>query len=84
MTIASVWHVSREAKASPRTDRTSFQEITMLRWAVVFAVIAIVAGLLGFTGVAAGAATIAKALFFIFLVLFLVAIIAGSSLFRRP
>jgi uncharacterized membrane protein YtjA (UPF0391 family) len=46
------------------------QEISMLKWAIVFAVIALIAGALGFTGVAAGAAGIAKILFVVFLVLF--------------
>lgn len=53
----------------------------MLHYAVVFFVIALVAALLGFTGIAAGAVEIAKVLFFIFLVLFLVSLIAG--LMRR-
>ena len=46
------------------------QENSMLKWAIIFAVIALVAGVLGFTGVAAGAAGIAKILFVVFLVLF--------------
>jgi uncharacterized membrane protein YtjA (UPF0391 family) len=53
----------------------------MLHYAVVFFVIALVAALLGFTGIAAGAVEIAKMLFFVFLVLFLVSLIAG--LMRR-
>ena len=54
----------------------------MLYWAAVFFVIALVAALFGFTGIAVAAAEIAKTLFFIFLVLFIIAAIAG--LFRRP
>ncbi|MNT13153.1 hypothetical protein D3C72_1481120 [compost metagenome] len=42
---------------------------TMLKYAIIFAVISLVAGLLGFGGVAAGAAGIAKLLFGLFLVL---------------
>jgi len=53
----------------------------MLHYAAVFFVIALVAALLGFTGIAAGAVEIAKILFFIFVVLFLVSLIAG--LMRR-
>ena len=53
----------------------------MLHYAVVFFVIALVAALLGFTGIAAGAIEIARMLFFVFLVLFLVSLIAG--LMRR-
>ncbi len=55
----------------------------MLRWALVFLVVALIAGALGFTGVAGAAIGIAKALFFIFLVLFVAALIFGSALFRR-
>ena len=40
-------------------------------------VIALVAALFGFTGIAVAAASIAKVLFFIFLVLFLVALVMG-------
>jgi uncharacterized membrane protein YtjA (UPF0391 family) len=55
----------------------------MLRWAVIFLVIALVAGLLGFTGVAGASIAIAKTLFFIFLVVFLVLMIAGFTVGRR-
>ena len=55
----------------------------MLKWALVFLVVALIAGALGFTGVAGAAIGIAKALFFIFLVLFVAALIFGSALFRR-
>ena len=53
----------------------------MLYWAVVFLVVALIAGLLGFTGVYVAAAGIAKILFFVFLVLFIVSLLAGG--FRR-
>lgn len=49
---------------------------TMLYYALVFLVIAIMAGLLGFGAIAFAAAGIAKILFFIFVVLFLVSLIA--------
>lgn len=49
----------------------------MLRWAVTFFVIAIIAALFGFTGIAVAAAGIAKILFFVFLVLFAIALVAG-------
>ncbi len=45
----------------------------MLYWAFVFLVVALVAGLLGFGGVASTAASIAQALFFVFLIVFVVA-----------
>lgn len=53
----------------------------MLRYAAIFFVIALVAAVFGFGGIAAGAVEIAKILFFIFIVLFVVALIAG--LLRR-
>ena len=55
----------------------------MLRWAVVFLVIGLVAALLGFTGVAGASIAIAKTLFFVFMVIFLVLLIAGLTVGRR-
>jgi uncharacterized membrane protein YtjA (UPF0391 family) len=53
----------------------------MLRYALIFFIVALVAALFGFTGIAAGAVEIARVLFFIFLVLFIVSLVAG--LIRR-
>jgi uncharacterized membrane protein YtjA (UPF0391 family) len=57
----------------------------MLKWALIFLVISLVAGALGFTGIARGAATIAKILFGIFLAIFVVllllGLLAGETLF---
>ena len=53
----------------------------MLHYALVFFVVAIIAALFGFGGIAAGATEIAKVLFFIFVVLFIVSLVAG--LIRR-
>jgi uncharacterized membrane protein YtjA (UPF0391 family) len=57
----------------------------MLKWALIFLVISLIAGALGFSGVARGAATIAKILFGIFLAIFIVllllALLAGEALF---
>jgi uncharacterized membrane protein YtjA (UPF0391 family) len=53
----------------------------MLRWAFAFFIIALIAAVFGFGGIALAAAGIAKILFFIFLVLFLVALVSG--LMRR-
>jgi uncharacterized membrane protein YtjA (UPF0391 family) len=55
----------------------------MLRWSVIFFIIAIIAALFGFGGIAEGAAEIAKVLFFIFLVLFVITILFGASLFKK-
>ncbi|MFZ0581354.1 MAG: DUF1328 family protein [Candidatus Acidiferrales bacterium] len=53
----------------------------MLQWALAFFIIALIAAVLGFGGIAVAAAGIAKILFFVFLVLFLVALVSG--LMRR-
>jgi uncharacterized membrane protein YtjA (UPF0391 family) len=55
----------------------------MLYWALVFFIIAVVAGLLGFGGISVAAAGIAQLLFYIFVVIFLVARIAGLIGGRR-
>ena len=49
----------------------------MLRWAIGFLIVAIIAAIFGFGGIAAASAGIAKTLFFIFIVLFLVALFSG-------
>jgi uncharacterized membrane protein YtjA (UPF0391 family) len=47
----------------------------MLRWAIVFLVLALIAGLLGFNLIAGMSFDIARILFFVFIVLFVVALI---------
>lgn len=47
----------------------------MLYYALVFLVVAIIAGLLGFGFIAFAAVGIAKALFFIFLIMFIISIL---------
>jgi len=49
----------------------------MLRWAILFLIVALVAALLGFTSIAGTAFWLAKVLFFVFLVLFVLALIFG-------
>jgi uncharacterized membrane protein YtjA (UPF0391 family) len=63
--------------SSFQREKISAKEETMLRWAVAFFIIALVAAIFGFGGIAVAAAGIAKILFFIFLVLFLVALLSG-------
>ena len=70
-----------EMAASPAVMGGKLKEIIMLYYAALFFVIALVAALFGFGGIAAGAVEIAKILFFVFLVLFVVSLIAG--LMRR-
>jgi uncharacterized membrane protein YtjA (UPF0391 family) len=55
----------------------------MLRWALLFLVIGLMAGLLGFTSLAGASFAIAKVLFFIFMLVFLVLLVAGLSIGSR-
>ncbi len=55
----------------------------MLRWAFIFLVVGLIAALLGFTNVAGASIEIAKILFFIFMVIFLVLLVAGITVGRR-
>jgi uncharacterized membrane protein YtjA (UPF0391 family) len=57
-------------------------EMTILKWALIFLVVSIVAGLLGFSGVSIVSADIARTLFYIFVVIFLVLLILGLTVFR--
>jgi len=49
----------------------------LVKLAVVFLAVALVAALFGFTGLSATAIGVAKALFFVFVALFIVALIVG-------
>jgi uncharacterized membrane protein YtjA (UPF0391 family) len=62
--------------------REASREATMLKWAIIFALISVVAGVLGFTGVAAGAAAIAKVFFFIFLALCVIFLLLGLTVYK--
>jgi len=53
----------------------------MLRWTLIFLIIAIIAAIFGFGSAALGAASLAKILFYVFLGLFLLSLVAGG--FRR-
>jgi len=50
----------------------------MLGLTILFFILAVAAAVFGFTGIAAGFAAIAKLLFFVFLVLFVVSMIARA------
>ncbi|MET0661207.1 MAG: DUF1328 domain-containing protein [Steroidobacteraceae bacterium] len=56
----------------------------MLSWALTFFVVAIIAAVLGFSSIAGAMAGIAKILFFLFLVLTVVALVAGAVRGRVP
>lgn len=47
----------------------------MIRWVLLFLAISIIAGLLGFTGLQHAAAQVAKIIFFVFLGLFVIALL---------
>jgi uncharacterized membrane protein YtjA (UPF0391 family) len=49
----------------------------MLRWALIFLVVALVAGLLGFWALEGLAMWIAKVLFIVFLIFFVISLVAG-------
>ncbi len=56
----------------------------MLGWALTFLVVALVAAALGFGGIAGTSAGIAQILFFVFIALFIVAMIARALRGRPP
>jgi uncharacterized membrane protein YtjA (UPF0391 family) len=56
----------------------------MLRWSLILFILALVAAVFGFGGIALGLVGIAKALFLIFLILFIVSAIAGALRGRVP
>jgi uncharacterized membrane protein YtjA (UPF0391 family) len=69
-------------KAAPRGPKAGAVTMTLLRWALLFFLISIVAGLLGFTGISEATADIARFLFYVFVVIFLVLLILGLTIFR--
>jgi uncharacterized membrane protein YtjA (UPF0391 family) len=58
--------------------------MTMLGWAVTFLIIALIAALLGFGGIAGVAIEAAKLVFFVAVVLSLIAAVVGLMRGRRP
>ncbi|SPF79561.1 DUF1328 domain-containing protein [Pseudoprimorskyibacter insulae] len=56
----------------------------MLGWAVTFLIVALIAALFGFGGIASASAGIAQVLFFLFLILFVIAAVAGAVRGRSP
>jgi len=51
----------------------------MLNWALIFFIVAVIAAIFGFSGVAIATAGAAKMLFFLFLILFVVSLVAGIT-----
>jgi uncharacterized membrane protein YtjA (UPF0391 family) len=56
----------------------------MLRWALAFLILAVVAAFFGFGGIAATSIGIAKLLFYVFIVIFAITLIAGLLGGQRP
>jgi len=56
----------------------------LLKWAFVFLVVALIAAAFGFGGIAATAAGIAKVLFYIFLAIFAILLVAGLLTRHSP
>jgi uncharacterized membrane protein YtjA (UPF0391 family) len=56
----------------------------MIGWAITFLVVALIAALLGFGGIATVAVEAAKIVFFVAVVLFLIAAVVGIARGRRP
>jgi len=51
----------------------------MLKWALTFFIIALIAAVFGFGGIAVAAAGVAKLLFYVFLLLFVISLLAGLT-----
>jgi uncharacterized membrane protein YtjA (UPF0391 family) len=60
------------------------KENDMLSWAITFLVVALIAALFGFGGIASASAGIAQILFFVFIVLFVIALVANAMRGRAP
>jgi len=58
-------------------------EIHMIKWALIFLVVGVIAGVLGFTGVAGASFAVAKLLFFVAILIFVVLLALGLTIFRK-
>ena len=56
--------------------------MSLLKWAFIFLVVSLVAALFGFTGISAASADVARILFFIFVLIFVVLLVLGLTIFR--
>jgi uncharacterized membrane protein YtjA (UPF0391 family) len=70
------------APPSPAARSLEDWAMTILKWALIFFLVSVVAGILGFTDISAATADIARFLFYVFVVIFLVLLILGLTIFR--
>jgi uncharacterized membrane protein YtjA (UPF0391 family) len=70
------------AYASSRS--TDYEEDDMIGWAITFLLIALVAAVLGFGGIAGVAIELAKIVFFVAIILFVIAAVVGVARGRAP
>jgi uncharacterized membrane protein YtjA (UPF0391 family) len=56
--------------------------MSILKWALIFFVISLIAALFGFTGLSDASADNARFLFYIFVVIFLILLILGLTIFK--
>ena len=76
-TISIIWmRLESYPLGRHRPEAKTRKDFKMLYWALVFLLIAIVAGAVGFGGVAVAFAGLAKIIFFIFLVLLVISLVA--------
>jgi uncharacterized membrane protein YtjA (UPF0391 family) len=55
---------------------------TILKWALIMFLVSLVAALFGFTDLSAASADVARVLFYVFLVIFVVLLVLGLTIFR--
>jgi uncharacterized membrane protein YtjA (UPF0391 family) len=56
--------------------------MSLLKWALIFFLISVVAAVFGFTGLSVATADIARVLFYIFVIIFVVLLVLGLTIFR--
>jgi uncharacterized membrane protein YtjA (UPF0391 family) len=57
--------------------------MSLLKWALIMLVVSIIAAVFGFSDLAAASADVARILFYIFVAIFVVLLVAGLSIARR-
>jgi uncharacterized membrane protein YtjA (UPF0391 family) len=72
----------RDAAGRRLRQAHQLPEASMIKWAIIFAVIALVAGALGFSGVAGTAMGIAKVLFWIAVIVAVILFVLGMTVYK--